>query len=106
MNNLLTEKQLEQIQLLSEGLSKQDVLDYYGLTLERLSDEDTILFNKAYNRGRVNMKLYAVRALKQAMTNSKTGMAASLAALSQLSEQWSDAPQAAAAKSFTISLNE
>lgn len=91
---------------LAEGLSPQECLDYFNLNYATLDPETKAKFDIAYKRGKVNMKMYAIRHLKQAMQNSKTGMAASLAALSRFGEDWQVSEQVSKVKSFKITLDD
>jgi hypothetical protein len=105
-DSLFNEEDLKLLERLYESQSKQEGLDYFGMTYADLSDVDKSWVDRAYKRGRVNLRDFATRNLKQAMTNSKTGMQASLAALSHLAEQWTISEQVGKVKSFTIKLDE
>jgi hypothetical protein len=97
--------QLALIERMAEGLSKREVLDYWSLDYDDLDKEDQDIFDTAFKRGTVNIKMYALQNLKQAMQQSRTGMQASLAALTQFGEQWTVADQVSKVKSFKVTLD-
>jgi hypothetical protein len=102
---MFTEQELTLIESLSEGMSQQEVLDYFGLVYADLDDEKKQVFDKTWRKGKVNIKHFALTKLKEQMSG-RNGMQASLAALSQFGEEWVKAEGVANVKSFKITLDD
>jgi len=105
----MTPQEEAQIQSLSEGLSKVEVLDYLGKTEEDFSKEDWVVFEKAWKRGRNALKIHAVQKLKESMSG-RNGLQASLATLVRFAEEWPEGStiddKISAGKSFRIVLDD
>jgi hypothetical protein len=97
---------LETLERLYEGQSKDEGLGYFGVEYKDLSDSDKKWVDRAYKRGRVSIRDFALHNLKQQMSNSKNGMGASLAALSRLASEWTISEQVSKVKSFKIELDD
>ena len=85
--SIFVEDKIRLIQQLAEGLSESESLAYLGLEMEDLSEEDAKQFRVAYKQGRAQFKYFAVTKLKESMSG-RTGMQASLAALTRFADEW------------------
>lgn len=86
---------------LSRGLSKDEVLAYYGLQYDDLGRKDQFFFDIEYNRGQVLAKKTAVDRLFTSMTD-RNGHQASLAFLKRFAEKWPDSEEVASEGGKTI----
>ena len=76
------------IRRLAEGLSEDEVSLYvYGVPLGELSEETQRDFMQQFIRGRTNLKIHAINALKTQM-HGRQGLQASLATLTRFAEAW------------------
>lgn len=86
---IFTAIDLQEVELLSAGMSETEVLDYFNLSDEKLIScpQDKTYFQAAFRRGRSRAKHEAVRCLFAQMKD-KGGSAAALAYLRQVGELW------------------
>jgi hypothetical protein len=85
---LLRESEKSEIEVLAEGLSKDEVCGYmWGCTYAEIDRAAKADFTRHYTRGRTRMKIYAVNALKQAM-HGRQNLQASLAILTRFAEEF------------------
>lgn len=101
---VLSEQDLKMIEFLAEGQSPQEIADYFYMHYEDLLPADREAFDLAWRRGRVNIRDFALRKLKESC-QGRNGMQASLAILSQFGTEWEKAESVAGVKSFKISLD-
>lgn len=102
---LLTRQNAEEIELLAEGLSEDEVSRYiWGKDFAMLDEELQLEFTRHYTRGRTRFKLYAINALKIQM-NGRNGFQASLAALTRFAEAWPSVSAENGAGNFNFNIN-
>lgn len=102
----LTPAELSQIEQLAEGMNRQEICDYFGWQYTELTEAHKVAFEKAFKRGRANIKFFAIGKLKEQCSNSRSGMQAALAILSQFGEEWERSGELAGVKSFKITIDE
>ena len=78
----------KEIERLAAGLSREEVLDCYGVSEEELNQCDRDIFDRAYRKGRALAKARAVDALFVQMVSGKDGVKGSLSYLRQLGKEW------------------
>ena len=79
---------LQQVSLLAEGLSRQEVADYMTVDLNSLSSLDIAAFDRAYKHGRAKAIYFAYTKLKEA-TSGRNGHQAALALLNKFADEFS-----------------
>ena len=81
----------EDIQYMAKGLSKSEVLDYYGLTIEDINalPYDEWFFRINFGKGRTSGKLDAIRGLFDSM-KQKGGNTPSLSYLTRFADNFPD----------------
>jgi hypothetical protein len=96
-----------EIRSLAVGLSKEEVLEYYGLELGDLPPYDRWFFDVTYARGRLIAKQNATAAMFEAM-KGRDQLNASLAYMTRFgNEQWKEkAGVAGGAKEIRIVVDE
>jgi hypothetical protein len=83
---LLLESQKQEIEILAEGLTENEVCNYmWGIDFSSLDPAMLPEFRRSYVRGRTRMKIYAINALKQSM-HGRNNLQASLAVLTRFAE--------------------
>ena len=102
---LLTRQQAEEIELLAEGLTENEVSLYiWGKEFAELDEALQPDFRRHYTRGRTRFKIYAVNALKIQM-NGRNGLQASLAALTRFAEAWPTVQNEGGSGNFNFNIN-
>jgi len=101
---VLSDADIRLVEHLAEGQSLQEICDYFYMRYEDLLPADKVEVDQAFKKGRVNIRDYALRKLKEAC-QGKSGMQASLAILSQFGTEWDKADQVAGVKSFKVLLD-
>ena len=86
--SIFREGDLRDVERLSAGLSREEVLDCYCVMEEELSQSDADLFNRAYRKGRAMAKAKAVDALFAQMITGKDGVKGALSYLTRLANEW------------------
>lgn len=102
---LLTRANAEEIEILSEGLSENEVSLYiWGKNFDELDEALQPDFRRHYIRGRTRFKLHAINALKMQM-NGRNGYQASLAALTRFAESWPKVGEEGGGGNFNFNIN-
>ena len=84
----VSEEDKLQIKSLAEGLTEDEVCLYvYGVPFGELNNEAKVDFMMQFTRGRTNLKIHAINALKTQM-HGRNGLQASLATLTRFAEAW------------------
>lgn len=86
-------------------MSAQEICDYFSMNYADLLPLDKVEFDRAFKKGRANMRYFAVRQLKAA-TMGNNGLQASLAILTRFGEEWERAGEMAGVKSFKIVIDD
>jgi hypothetical protein len=101
---MFTPQDLSIIEQMAEGMAKQEICDWFGYDYSCLDDEDRAQFDKAWAKGRTNIRFFAVTKLKE-QCNGKEGYKAALSILSQFGSEWEHAEGMEKVKSFKIVLD-
>jgi len=86
-----TEMMLLEVEQFSKGLSENEVLEFYGLTIDtlgELSTRDLKWFYIAFKRGRSLAKITTMNNLFSRQNDNKTGSTACLAYLRHFGDKW------------------
>lgn len=96
---------LETVELMSAGMSEEEVLDYFALDLDELDKEtDLKWFSRAFKRGRSVAKRKAVQKLFESM-GDRNGSQASIAYLRHFGEKWpNDGSDASSSGKFSFNV--
>lgn len=78
---------MKNVERLAKGLSPDEVIECWGLTLDELDPEDMDLFSRAYRKGRALAKAQAVESLFMQM-DAKDGGKNALAYLTRMAKEW------------------
>jgi hypothetical protein len=92
------------IEQMAEGMAKQEICDWFGRDYALLNDAERAEFDRAWSKGRTNIRFFAVTKLKE-QCNGKDGYKAALAILSQFGSEWEHAESMEKVKSFKIVLD-
>lgn len=100
---ILTPDKELQIQLISEGLSQDETAEYLDIDLINLNPTERAKFDKAWAKGRIQLKIQAVAKLKDAMSG-RNGLEAALHVLTRFAEDWPQAEDVTSGIQKTLKL--
>lgn len=103
-DSILTEGDLKLVEQFAESMNPQEACNWFGIHYKDLLPADKENFDFAFNRGRANIKFFAMNKLKESCAG-KQGLQASLAILSRFGEEWEHSAEMTDVKSFKVVLD-